>query len=68
VGNEKLLNFTPSPAGESWGEENKINVYIPHIPAPSTRLRAGFSLKGEGVGTCVESLIYNQMFPYSSRI
>jgi len=32
-------------------EENKINVYIPLIPTPSTLLRAGFSLKGEGAGT-----------------
>ncbi len=45
----------PSPAGEGWGEENKINCLYPLIPAPSTRLRAGFSLKGEGAPTFVDT-------------
>jgi hypothetical protein len=42
-------------AGGLGGKENKINVYIPLIPAPSTLLRTGFSLKGEGAGTCVDT-------------
>ena len=33
----------------------KSTSYAPLIPAPSTLLRAGFSLKGEGAGTCVDT-------------
>ena len=35
--------------------ENKITRYIPLIPAPSTLLRAGFSIEGEGAATCVDT-------------
>jgi hypothetical protein len=41
------IDFAPSPAGEGWGEENKINYLYPLIPA--------FSLEGEGAGTCVDT-------------
>ncbi|MDD1624134.1 MAG: asparaginase [Methylococcaceae bacterium] len=33
----------------------KSTPYAPLIPAPSTLLRAGFSLKGEGADTCVDT-------------
>ena len=33
----------------------KSTGYIPLIPAPSTVLRTGFSLKGEGAPTCVDT-------------
>ncbi len=39
--------MAPSPAGEGWGEENKINCL------DFTYLN--FFLKGEGVGTCVDT-------------
>ncbi len=38
----RLLLKTPSPAGEGWGEENKINWLSPPPLIPA------FSLKGEG--------------------
>ena len=41
--------MAPSPAGEGWGEENKIN-YL-HF----TYLISTFFLKGEGAGTCVDT-------------
>ena len=37
----------PSPAGEGWGEENKINQLYPPHP--------NLLPKGEGVGICVDS-------------
>ncbi len=46
--------MAPSPAGEGWGEENKIN-YL-HF----TYLISTFFLKGEGAGTCVDT--------YGSRV
>ena len=33
----------------------KSTSYIPPHPTPSTLLRAGFSLKGEGAVTCVDT-------------
>jgi hypothetical protein len=46
--NIELQQFqAPSPAGEGWGEENKISWLYSIIPA--------FSLKGEGALTCVDT-------------
>jgi len=41
------IDHAPSPAGEDWGEENKITSYVPLIPA--------YSLNRKGVGTCVDT-------------
>jgi len=41
---------------ERAGERRiKSTGYIPLIPTPSTPLRAGFSLKGEGAPSCVDT-------------
>jgi len=48
---------------ERVGERRiKINYLYPLIPAPSTLLRAGFFLKGEGAGTCVDTYAHNGYF------
>jgi hypothetical protein len=33
--NELQINLAPSPAGEGWGEENKINYLYPPSSQPS---------------------------------
>ena len=47
------------------GDLNQL-VIFPLIPAPSTPLRAGFFLKGEGTPTCVNTyeLRGKLLYPY----
>jgi len=46
-------SLAPSPVGEGWGEENKNN-----------RLYPPFSLKGEGVGTRVNTYVPYRLKSY----
>jgi len=48
--------------------ENKITRYIPLIPAPSTLLRAGFSLKGEEARHLCRYLMDRAALNFSSKL
>jgi hypothetical protein len=41
---ENRLDFTPSPAGEGWGEENKISFFISPHPSLLPQGRRGRNL------------------------